>query len=130
MRIVAKIGTSSVTDVRGALRVDAIGGLCDQAAGLRRDGHEVLIVTSGAVAGGVAALGLEERPGEVLTLQALAAVGQSRLMSLYDAALARHGLVGAQALLVPHDFIDRAQYLHARATLLRLLELEIGRAHV
>ncbi len=123
MRIVAKIGTSSVTDARGALRVDAIGGLCDEAAGLRRDGHEVLIVTSGAVAGGVAALGLEERPGEVLTLQALAAVGQSRLMSLYDAALARHGLVGAQALLVPHDFIDRAQYLHARATLLRLLEL-------
>jgi glutamate 5-kinase len=123
LRIVAKIGTSSVTDARGALRVDAIDRLCDEAAVLRREGHEVLVVTSGAVAGGVGALGLAARPTEVLTLQALSAVGQSRLMSLYDAALARHGLVGAQALLVPHDFVDRTQYLHARATLLRLLEL-------
>jgi glutamate 5-kinase len=75
------------------------------------------------VAGGVAALGFAERPTDTGTLQALAAAGQSRLMSHYNTALEHHGLVGAQVLLVPNDFVDRDQYLHARQTMLRLLEL-------
>ena len=123
MRLVVKIGTSSVTDDRGAIRQDAIANLCDQAAQLRSAGHDVLVVTSGAVAGGVAALGMTERPSDTLTLQALAAVGQSQLMNAYNTHLARHGLVGAQVLLVPNDFIDRTQYLHARQTMTRLIEL-------
>ncbi|NDD00328.1 hypothetical protein EB083_06255, partial [bacterium] len=90
---------------------------------LRKLNHEVLIVTSGAVAGGVAALKLGKRPTDMPTLQALAAAGQSRLMQEYNVQLGRHQLVGAQVLLVPNDFIDRNQYLHARQTLLRLLEL-------
>jgi glutamate 5-kinase len=123
MRVVAKIGTSSLTDDRGVIERAAIAKLCDEVAVLRADGHEVAIVSSGAVAAGVATLGLHRRPSDMQTLQALAAVGQPRLMEAYDAELARHGLVAAQALLVPHDFVDRRQYLHARQTLLRLFEL-------
>ncbi len=123
MKLVAKIGTSSITDGRGAIDVTMVESLCAQVAQLRANGHEVLVVTSGAVAGGVAALGLTERPTDTATLQALSAAGQSRLMGHYNMALDRHGLVGAQVLLVPNDFIDRAQYLHARQTMLRLLEL-------
>lgn len=123
MRVVAKIGTSSITDARGAISVAMVEALCEQVADLRNDGHEVLVVTSGAVAGGVAALGFAERPTDTATLQALAAAGQSRLMGHYNAAFDKHQLVGAQVLLVPNDFIDRAQYLHARHTMLRLLEL-------
>lgn len=123
MRIVVKIGTSSVTDEGGSIQRSVIANLCRQVAQLREDGHEVLVVSSGAVAGGVAALGMTRRPTDTLTLQALAAVGQSRLMQEYNQQLHEHGLVGAQVLLVPNDFIDRHQYLHARDTLLRLLEL-------
>ena len=123
MRIVVKIGTSSVTDERGSIKTDAIATLCEQVAKLRTDNHEVVVVTSGAVAGGVAALGMKHRPTDTLTLQALAAVGQSLLMNEYNKHLAKHDLIGAQVLLVPNDFIDRTQYLHARSTLIRLMEL-------
>ena len=123
MRVVVKIGTSSITTSEGNINSSAVSALCDEVATLRKDHHEVLIVTSGAVAGGVAALKLGQRPTDMLTLQALAAAGQSRLMQEYNVQLDRHQLVGAQVLLVPNDFIDRHQYLHARQTLVRLLEL-------
>ncbi|MCU1399875.1 MAG: proB [Acidimicrobiales bacterium] len=123
MRVVAKVGTSSLTDAVGVIQTDVIQGLCDQLAALRAQGHDVILVSSAAISAGVAALGLAARPTDVLTLQALAAAGQPRLMEEYNRALARHGLVGAQVLLVPHDFANRQQYLHARNTLARLLEL-------
>ena len=123
MRVVVKIGTSSITTSEGNINSAAVSALCDEVAMLRSLNHEVLIVTSGAVAGGVAALKLSQRPTDMLTLQALAAAGQSRLMQEYNVQLDRHQLVSAQVLLVPNDFIDRHQYLHARQTLLRLLEL-------
>jgi glutamate 5-kinase len=123
MRIVVKIGTSSVTDEHGSIKNEAIRALCEQVARVRSEGNEVIVVTSGAIAGGVGALGLKQRPTDTQTLQALAAVGQSQLMNKYNEHLASHGLVGAQVLLVPNDFIDRTQYLHARQTLVRLLEL-------
>ncbi len=88
MRIVVKIGTSSVTDERGSIKTDAIATLCEQVAKLRADKHEVVVVTSGAIAGGVAALGMKQRPTDTLTLQALAAVGQSLLMNEYNKHLA------------------------------------------
>lgn len=122
MRVVVKIGTSSLTDDAGVIRPDVIASVTHQIAAARGAGHEVLLVTSGAVASGVAGLGLEARPSDVLSLQALSAVGQPRLMAAYDAALAVHGIVAAQVLLVPHDFVDRRQYLHARETVARLLE--------
>jgi glutamate 5-kinase len=123
MRVVAKIGTASITDDGGAIDAVALAKLVDEVAGLRRDGHEVIVVSSGAVAAGVAALGMASRPTDMQTLQAISAAGQSRLVEAYNRELARHGLVGAQVLLDPHDFVDRRQYLHARSTIDRLLEL-------
>ena len=124
-RAVVKVGTSSVTHDNGAINTDLVASLCSQIAELRREGHEVLLVTSGAVSAGVAALGLPERPSDIGTLQALAAIGQSRLMQHYNEVLSTHRLVAGQVLLVPHDFGDRQQYLHARNTMLRLLELGV-----
>ena len=121
--VVVKVGTSSVTDDRGVIDQSAVGMLAAEIAALRADGLDVILVSSGAVAAGVDALGLERRPTDIATLQAIAAAGQARLMRSWDDALAPHGLVPAQALLVPHDFVDRRQYLHARRTLSRLLAL-------
>jgi glutamate 5-kinase len=123
MRVVAKIGTASITNDRGVIDDRAVAKLSDEVAALRTDGHEVIVVSSGAVAAGVAALGLPARPTDIQTLQAISAAGQSRLVEAYNRELARHGLVGAQVLLDPHDFVDRRQYLHARSTIERLLEL-------
>lgn len=125
MRVVAKIGTASVTDDRGQISTAAIAKLVDEVAELRSAGHEVIVVSSGAVAAGVAALGMSSRPADMRTLQAVSAVGQARLVESYDAELARHGLVGAQLLVDPYDFVERSQYLHLRATLDRLLELGV-----
>ncbi|MEZ5258663.1 MAG: glutamate 5-kinase [Ilumatobacteraceae bacterium] len=123
MRLVVKIGTSSLTDERGVIDDAVIARLCDQIAAVRAAGHEVVLVTSGAVSAGVSALGLAERPSDLPTLQALAALGQPRLMERYSAQFARHSLVAGQALVIPPNFVNRRQYLHARQTLVRLLEL-------
>jgi glutamate 5-kinase len=126
MIVVAKIGTSSLTDEHGEVAPAAIDKLCAEVAGLRGAGHRVVIVTSGAISAGLPALGFGgARPSDLETLQAISAVGQSRLMRAYDDALARHGLVGGQVLLAPLDFVHRSQYLHARGTLRRLLDLGV-----
>lgn len=125
MRVVAKIGTASVTDDHGHIAVSAIAKLAEEVSGLRASGHEVIVVSSGAVASGVAALGLPDRPVDMRTLQAVSAVGQARLVQVYDAELARHGLLAAQLLVDPYDFVERSQYLHLRTTLDRLIELGV-----
>ena len=122
--VVVKVGTSSITDDAGVIEVDAVRKLCAEVATARAEGHRVVVVTSGAIAAGLPAMGLA-RPRDVATLQAIAAVGQSRLMRVYDEVLAEHGLVGGQVLLAPLDFVHRSQYLHARQTILRLLELGV-----
>jgi glutamate 5-kinase len=124
--VVAKVGTSSITDIHGQIDLAAIDKLCAEVATLRGRHHRVVVVTSGAIAAGLPALGLSgARPGDLATLQAISAVGQSRLMRVYDDSLARHGLVGGQVLLAPLDFVHRSQYLHARGTLTRLLDLGV-----
>lgn len=125
MRVVAKIGTSSITDEAGAIDEAAIAKFCAEIAALRGGGHQVVAVTSGAIAAGLPSLAFAERPKDAVTLQAASAIGQSRLMRVYDAAFAEHDLVAGQLLLAPLDFIVRQQYLHARATLERLLELGV-----
>ena len=100
MRIVVKIGTSSLTDDHGRIRSDVITSVATQLVAARAEGHDVILVTSGAVASGVAGLGMTERPSDVLSLQALSAVGQPQLMAAYNAALVQHTLVAAQVLLV------------------------------
>ena len=123
MRVVVKIGSSSLTDDAGVIRPDVIASVVSQTAHARSEGHEIVLVTSGAVAAGVAGLKMAARPTDVLSLQALSAVGQPQLMAEYQRAFSQHGVVAAQVLMVPHDFVDRRQYLHARATIGRLLEL-------
>jgi len=127
MRIVAKIGTSSLTDEHGDIVTGAVRKLCDEVAALGRAGHEVVIVTSGAIGAGLPALGLggDRRPRDAVTLQAVAAVGQTRLMQVYDTWLGRHERVVGQVLLAPLDFRERRQYLQARGTLERLLDLNV-----
>jgi glutamate 5-kinase len=126
MIVVAKVGSSSITTELGQIDEAAIVKFCAEVAALRRIGHRVIMVTSGAIAAGLPALGLESaRPRDAVSLQAVSAVGQSRLMRVYDAALAQDGLIGGQVLLAPLDFTVRQQYLHARSTLTRLLELGV-----
>jgi glutamate 5-kinase len=126
MIVVAKVGTTSITGDHGEVDVGAIEKFCAEVAAVRTAGHAVVVVTSGAVAAGLPALGLAgNRPRDTATLQAVSAVGQSRLMRVYDDVLAQHGLVGGQVLLAPLDFVVRQQYLHARSTLTRLLELGV-----
>jgi len=127
MIIVVKIGTSSVTDTDGAVLPAAIAKLCGEVAAIRSAGHQVVVVTSGAIGAGLTALGWigDQRPRDAGTLQAVSAVGQSRLMAVYDTALAEHDLVAGQVLLTPLDFMVRQQYLQARGTLARLLELGV-----
>ncbi len=125
MRIVAKIGTASITDDHGVIDEAAVAKLVDEVAALHAHGHELIIVSSGAVAAGVAAMGLSARPTDMGTLQAVSAIGQSRLVERYDTALARHDMIGAQLLVDSVDFVLRRQYLHLRSTLQRLLELRV-----
>jgi glutamate 5-kinase len=126
MIAVVKIGTSSITDAQGEVDVTAIEKLCTEVAGLRGAGIKVVIVTSGAITAGLPALGLHgARPSDLGTLQAVSAVGQGRLIRVYDDILARHRLISGQVLLAPLDFVHRQQYLHARQTLTRLLELGV-----
>ena len=126
MIVVAKIGTSSVTRSDGTVDVDAVNKLSVEVAALRRNGHDVVIVSSGAVTAGVATMRPPGgRPNDATTLQALAAIGQHRLMRVYDDALGAEGLFVGQVLLAPLDFGHRRQYLQARATLRRLLELGV-----
>jgi len=124
MRVVAKVGTSSLTDERGRIERAAVDKITAEVSGLRTAGHEVIVVSSGAISAGLPSLGDDAaRPTDMPTLQAIAAVGQHRLMATWDAAFSAFGLTPGQVLLAPLDFAHRQQYLHARQTLERLLEL-------
>jgi glutamate 5-kinase len=124
--LVVKIGSSTVTTSAGETDEAVVGRLCDEIAGLRRDGHQVVVVTSGAIAAGWSALGRGgSRPTDPAVLQAVSAVGQHRLMRTWQDGLSRHDLLAGQVLLAPLDFIHRLQYLHARGTLGHLLDLGV-----
>ncbi|MDZ4826544.1 MAG: glutamate 5-kinase [Actinomycetota bacterium] len=120
-----KIGTSSITNDRGELVDAALLKLCSDVAAARAAGHRVVLVMSGAIAAGMPALGFETRPTDMGTLQALAAIGQPRLLERMNAMLSTHEVVAGQVLLTPYDFVHRSQYLHARETLQRLLDLGV-----
>lgn len=122
-RIVAKFGTNLLTNGSDSLDIDHIRTLVGQVAALRREGIDVLVVTSGAVAAGRARLGLSRvARRDVPFRQVLAAIGQGQLMQAYDRLFAEHDIPVAQALLTRRDLSDRASYLNARNTLLALLE--------
>ena len=124
--VVVKVGTSSITNDTGEIDAPSVEKLCDEVAALRREAHRVVVVTSGAIAAGLPALGMRRADApDTQTLQAASAVGQSRLLRVYDDAFAAHGLVAGQVLITPFDFMIRQQYLHARDTLDRLLALGV-----
>ncbi len=124
-RIVVKVGSSLVTDEGRGLDERAIGEWSRQLAALAREGREVVMVSSGAVAEGMKRLGWATRPRELNELQAAAAVGQMGLAQMYETKLREQGLGSAQVLLTHADLADRERYLNARSTLLTLLGLGV-----
>ena len=124
-RIVVKVGSSLVTNEGRGVDAEAIGNWARQLAALARDGREVVMVSSGAIAEGMKRLGWKQRPKEVHELQAAAAVGQMGLAQMYETRLSEHGLHSAQVLLTHADLADRERYLNARSTLLTLLALGV-----
>ncbi len=123
--VVVKVGTSSITRPSGELDDAALDKLCADLAGARAAGHQPVLVCSGAIAAGLPVLGLERRPADIGTLQAVAAVGQPHLMARLSSRLTPLGVVPGQVLLTPLDFVHRSQYLHARQTLRRLLTMRV-----
>jgi glutamate 5-kinase len=124
-RWVVKIGSALVTADGKGLDRDALRLWVDQIADLRADGHEVVVVSSGAVAEGMRRMGWARRPGSLHELQAAAAIGQMGLVQAWESCFQRRGLHTAQVLLTHDDLSDRRRYLNARSTLRALLRLGV-----
>jgi glutamate 5-kinase len=124
-RFVVKVGSSLVTNRGQGLDASAITRWAAQIAELRTSGHQVMMVSSGAIAEGMQRLGWTRRPRTMHELQAAAAVGQMGLAQVYESCFREHGLRTAQVLLTHADLADRQRYLNARSTLLTLLSLDI-----
>lgn len=123
--IVIKIGSSTLIDERGSMDVGYLDALAAQVSAIRGAGWSPVIVSSGAIACGLEALGIAERPSDMPTLQAAASVGQNALMSGYAEAFSRHGMLSSVVLITRHTTARRDAYLHARDTLERLIELDV-----
>jgi glutamate 5-kinase len=124
-RIVVKVGSSLVTADGHGLDHTALTRWAEQIAALTEQGKEVVLVSSGAIAEGIARLGWSKRPKAVNELQAAAAVGQMGLVQAYESIFRTHGLHAAQVLLTHEDLADRTRYLNARSTLRTLLDLKV-----
>ena len=124
-RLVVKVGSALVTDNGTGLALGFIAECARQIAALNREGREILLVSSGAIAAGMQRLGWATRPHAMHHLQAAAAVGQLGLAQAYDTVFGECGLKGAQVLLTHEDLADRTRYLNARSTLHSLLELGV-----
>ncbi|MFM8351349.1 MAG: glutamate 5-kinase [Actinomycetales bacterium] len=127
-RIVVKVGSSSLTastQPESGVDQTRIQQLANHIATRRRRGHEVVLVSSGAIATGFPMLGLSRRPKDLATQQAAASVGQGTLIAAYSAAFAAEGLTVGQVLLTADDVIRRSHYRNAQRTLFRLLELGV-----
>lgn len=122
MRIVIKLGTSTLTGGTPHLALPVLIDLARQIQILQTAGHQVMLVSSGAIASGREKLGFPQLPKDIPAKQMLAAIGQPHLMSLYGQLFGHYGLTVAQILLTHSDFSRRAQYLNARNTLLALLD--------
>ncbi len=124
-RIVSKVGSSLVTNDGKGLDREAVAQWAGQIAALRQQGKQVVLVSSGAIAEGMARLGWDKRPTSMHELQAAAAVGQMGLAQAYEVAFAKHNLRTAQILLTHEDLANRQRYLNARSTLFALLRLGV-----
>ncbi|HXH03947.1 MAG TPA: glutamate 5-kinase [Candidatus Competibacteraceae bacterium] len=124
-RWVIKIGSAMVTNEGRGLDEQAIATWVAQLAELHRQGRELMVVSSGAVAEGMRRLGWSKRPQALYELQAAAAVGQMGLAQAWESAFQRHGIGTAQILLTHEDAADRRRYLNIRSTLRTLLKLRV-----
>jgi glutamate 5-kinase len=124
-RWVIKIGSALLTDDGRGLNREGMAAWVDQIAALRKNGKDVVLVSSGAVAEGMTRLGLKKRPESIHELQAAAAVGQMGLVQAYESNFTRHQLSTAQIILTHDDLSDRKRYLNARSTLRTLLQLGV-----
>ena len=124
MRIVIKIGTSSITHPSGQLNIRRMEAFCKVLSDLKNAGNEVILVSSGAIAMGVGKLRLGRRPTDVPTKQAAAAVGQCELMYTYDKLFSEYNHTVAQILLTADDIDDAARHDNFQNTIQRLLELD------
>jgi glutamate 5-kinase len=123
-RVVVKLGSNLFFNGEGTLALDRIAALIEDLAAAREAGRQVLVVSSGAVALGANALH-KKQSEQLVQKQAFAAVGQSRLMNLYEQGFSRHGLIAAQVLLTAEDFSNPTRFRNLENTLMALLELEV-----
>jgi glutamate 5-kinase len=124
-RVVVKVGSSSLTTRAGGLDADRLDALVEHLAARRLAGGEVVLVSSGAIAAGLAPLGLARRPRDLATQQAAASVGQGRLLAEYARSFERRGFTVGQVLLTADDVIRRGHYVNALRTFSRLLNLGV-----
>ncbi|MBT2686650.1 glutamate 5-kinase [Bacillus sp. ISL-47] len=124
-RIVVKIGSSSLTNTNGGLCIEKLQEHVAALAQLKKLGHEVILISSGAVAAGFADLGYPSRPVTIAGKQAAAAVGQGLLLQGYTEEFKKHGIVAAQLLLTRQNFLHKEQYQNANATLSELLKRHV-----
>jgi glutamate 5-kinase len=125
-RIVIKIGSSSLTGSAGSeLDPHAVQKIVDLANSLKKRGSEVVLVSSGAIAAGLAPLGLKVRPKDLATQQAAASVGQGLLIAQYSDKFKEHGVISSQVLLTTEDVVRRSHYANAQQTLQKLLSLGV-----
>ena len=122
MRITVKVGTSTLAHATGRLNIQRMEGLCKVLSDLKNAGHEIILVSSGAIAMGFGKLNLSERPKDVPTKQASAAVGQCELMHVYDKIFAEYGINTAQILLTTEDTEDETRRHNVHNTFDALLE--------
>ncbi len=125
MRIVIKVGTSTLTHATGNLNIRHVERLCRVISDLKNAGQEIILVSSGAIGMGAGKLSLRERPRDMPTKQAAAAVGQCELMYVYDKHFSEHGHVVAQILLTGNDLESESRSVNFRNTLNRLLEMGV-----
>jgi glutamate 5-kinase len=121
-RIVVKVGTSVLTDENGRLDSARIAAIVSQVCRIKEKGIDVIIVSSGAIGGGMGILGLKARPTSISHKQAAAAIGQIQLMKLYDDFFKAKGKNIAQVLLTQDDFSNRTRHANAKTTLLTILQ--------
>lgn len=125
-RVVIKVGSSTLTGSAGhALDESAVDSLVAVVALLRQRGAEVVLVSSGAIAAGLAPLGLKVRPKDLATQQAVASVGQGRLIASYNKAFDRRNIIASQVLLTIDDVVRRSHYQNAQRTLFRLIQMDV-----
>ena len=123
--VVVKVGSSSLASPGGGIETGAVVRTVRQIEELRAHGHRPVLVSSGAVACGLPALGISSRPEDMPSLQAAAAVGQGKLMQEYARVFGEHGTVVGQVLLTRDILANRSQYLHGRDALSRMLDLGV-----